>query len=100
LGTNVDYTKIREERRWHRTPVKKKYTKSSTVVIIGHQKRIKEPTVVAKKKEDDCTSGEDKNDSVFPVTIKDEFIEDKKKEDNLTNVVMDEFISSVSAIIG
>jgi acyl-[acyl carrier protein]--UDP-N-acetylglucosamine O-acyltransferase len=80
LGTNVDYTKIREERRWHRTPVKKKYTKSSTVVIIGHQKRIKEPTVVANKKEHDCTSGEDKNDSVFPVTIKDEFIEDKKKK--------------------
>jgi hypothetical protein len=81
LGTNVDYTKIREERRWHRTPVKKKCTKrSSTVVIIVHQKRIKEPTVVAKKKEDDCTSGEDKNDSVFPVTIKDEFIEDKKKK--------------------
>jgi acyl-[acyl carrier protein]--UDP-N-acetylglucosamine O-acyltransferase len=79
LGKNVDYTKIREERRWHRTPVKKKYAKSSTVVIIGHQKRIKEPTVVAKKKEDDCNSGEDKNDSVFPVTIKDEFIEDKKR---------------------
>jgi hypothetical protein len=79
LGTNVDYTKIREERRWHRTPVKKKYTKSSTVVIIPHHKRTKEPTVVANKKEDDCTSGEDKNDSVFPVTIKDEFIEDKKR---------------------
>jgi hypothetical protein len=60
--------------------LKKKYTKSSTVVIIGKKKRNKEHTVVAKKKEDDCTSGEDKNDSVFPVTIKDEFIEDKKKK--------------------
>jgi hypothetical protein len=60
--------------------LKKKCTKRSSTVIIGHQKRIKEPTVVAKKKEDDCTSGEDKNDSVFPVTIKDEFIEDKKKK--------------------
>jgi hypothetical protein len=50
------------------------------VFIIVQHKRKKQHTFVANKKEDDCTSGEDKNDSVFPVTIKDEFIEDKKKK--------------------
>jgi hypothetical protein len=79
LGTNVDYTKIREERRWHRTLVKKKYAKSSTVVIIGHQKRKMTPFFRWRSKT-----------NLLKI----------KKEDNLTNVVMDEFISSVSAIIG